>query len=495
MYKINYRSGGTAYSPAENSAAVYFINDCKALSEEINKAEKELQLFITEQQKSFLINSDGDSIRTFSVSGGPSVAILKKIKLSDDFSSDFFRDYFSLLTGTLEKENTDRLHVLLPDLSLFEKYFNSPADIVSSIVEGLELGNYTFDKYKSEKKKKKQLSVILYGEKKTVAEGIKKAGNIIEGVMLARELANEPSSVVTPAELARRVKKNLTKEGVKVRILDEKELAQRSMGGILAVGKGSENPPRLIIMTYKGKRSKKKIVLVGKGVTFDSGGISIKPSAGMSEMKADMSGAAAVAGAVLAAARAGLHVDITGIIPAVENMPSGSALKPGDIVITSSGKSIEVDNTDAEGRIILADALELAAKEKGDAVIDLATLTGACVVALGEYTAGLFTKSDELADMLTKAADSTYERVWRLPMWDEYKKLIKSDVADVKNVGGRWGGAITAAKFLEYFADKDIPWAHLDIAGPAMPNNLNNYSQKYMTGFGVRLLFEFLSRQ
>jgi leucyl aminopeptidase len=213
----------------------------------------------------------------------------------------------------------------------------------------------------------------------------------------------------------------------------------------------------------------------------------------MDEMKADMSGAAVVAGVILAAAKTKLPVNILGVIPAVENMPSAKSFKPGDIVLTSSGKSIEIEDTDAEGRVILSDALEFASKAKPDVIIDLATLTGACVVALGEFVAGLFTKNDKLADELYKTGLKTYDRLWRLPLWDDYNYLIKSNIADVKNLGIRWGSAITAAKFLEKFVDKNIAWAHLDIAGPAMANDFNNYTKKYMTGFGVRLLFEYLS--
>jgi len=205
-----------------------------------------------------------------------------------------------------------------------------------------------------------------------------------------------------------------------------------------------------------------------------------------------MSGAAVVAGTILAVAKAKLPVNILGVIPTAENMLSGKAMRPGDIVKTSSGKTIEVDNTDAEGRMILADALHYVSQQKPDVIVDLATLTGACVVALGEFVAGLFTKDTKLSDTLYDLGLKTYDRVWSLPMWDDYHELNKSDIADVKNVGGRWGGAITAAKFLENFVDEKIPWAHLDIAGPSMLNESNNYSKKFMTGFGVRLLFEFV---
>jgi len=268
------------------------------------------------------------------------------------------------------------------------------------------------------------------------------------------------------------------------------------MGGLIAVGKGSDAKPRFIIIEYKPKNKKtigKKIALVGKGVTFDTGGYCIKPWQGMLEMKADMSGAAVVAGTMLSAAKTNLPIEILGVIPSAENMINGEAMRPGDVVKTASGKTIEVGHTDAEGRMILADALDYASKQKPDEIIDFATLTGACVVALGLSVAGLFTKNDTLADELYRVGMKTYDRLWRLPMWDDYNKGNESKIADVNNDGGRWGGAITAAKFLENFVDKKIPWAHLDIAGPAVANDLTNYNKDYMTGFGVRLMTEYLS--
>jgi leucyl aminopeptidase len=235
-------------------------------------------------------------------------------------------------------------------------------------------------------------------------------------------------------------------------------------------------------------------VLVGKGVTFDTGGISIKPSAGMAEMKMDMSGAAAVIGAFEAVARLKLPVHIVGLIPIVENMPSGSSIRPGDIIRHYNGKTSEVDNTDAEGRLILADALAFAEKFKPAAVIDLATLTGACVVALGHHASGMLGNDASLMTKLKRAGESTYERVWQLPLYDEYEKLIKSDVADVKNVGGRWAGTITAAWFLKKFIGS-YKWVHLDIAGTAMLEEDGDYTQKGASGVGVRLLTEFLRRR
>jgi leucyl aminopeptidase len=279
---------------------------------------------------------------------------------------------------------------------------------------------------------------------------------------------------------------------VAVEIFDEEELRTLKMGGLLAVGAGSVHSPRMVVLRYLPKDPPvKHIALVGKGITFDSGGISIKPSADMWEMKGDMSGAAVVAGAILAAERMNAPTQLTGVLALAENMPSGSALKPGDIITTASGRTIEVDNTDAEGRLVLADALHYACKQMPDEIIDLATLTGACLVALGEFTAGLFANNDDLSSALFSAGMQSYERLWRMPLWDDYNALIRSDVADVKNAGGKWGGAITAAKFLEQWVDKSIPWAHLDIAGPSSPHKHTNFSQPFFTGFGVRLLHKY----
>jgi leucyl aminopeptidase len=310
--------------------------------------------------------------------------------------------------------------------------------------------------------------------------------------MTARNLANAPGNELYPETLAEKARNLGSEFGFDVTVLEEPELKDLGMGGILGVAQGSSRSPRLIILEY-GKSSGKPVVLVGKGVTFDSGGISIKPSANMAEMKMDMSGAAAVIGTFEAVARLKLPVRIVGLIPAVENMPSGSSLRPGDILRHYGGKTSEVDNTDAEGRLILADALGYASQFKPAAVVDLATLTGACVVALGHQASGMMGNDAPLMARLKAAGEETYERVWELPMFDEYEKLIKSDVADVKNVGGRWAGAITAAWFLKKFTGT-YRWAHLDIAGTAILEDASEYHQRGGSGVGVRLLTEFLRR-
>jgi leucyl aminopeptidase len=491
--KINTADKKISYKPFSVSLK-YLINE-KKLSDSLKSLERVFNIKLSELQRKSFLSDDGSEIRVSKHDGKPDEVFIIKVKTDNKFSVDFFRNHLAGFMPNLEKEEVKYLHVFIPKYLAFKSYFDDEEYFYQTFIEGIIYGNYSFDLYKSEKKNLKELNVLFYADNgKKLKSALSKAENVMQGVNFAKDLQNEPGIKLTPAELAKRVKSNLGKEGVKIKIYDEEEITKRKMGGLLAVGMGSDNPPRFIIMEYKGnaKSGKKIIALVGKGVTFDSGGISIKPAQNMGQMKADMSGAAVVAGTLLAIAKAKIPIDVIGIIPAAENMLSGKSMRPGDIVKTSSGKTIEVDNTDAEGRMILADALHYASQQKPDVIIDLATLTGACVVALGEFVAGLFTKDQKLSDSLFKSGLKTHDRLWPMPMWDDYHNLNKSDVADVKNVGGRWGGAITAAKFLENFVNDKIAWVHLDIAGPALMNDSSNYSKKYMTGFGVRLLFEFL---
>ena len=314
---------------------------------------------------------------------------------------------------------------------------------------------------------------------------------ISSGVMTVRDLGNGPGNEVTPTRLANRAAEVAREIGVKCRIYDKKQIEKMKMGGLLAVNRGSAEEPRFVVLEYNPKGAKKTVALVGKGITFDSGGISIKPSEKMEEMKFDMCGAAAVIGTIQAAAKLGIPHRIIGIIASTENLPSGSAYKPGDIIVTMSGKCVEVVNTDAEGRMILADALHYASTLKPDHIIDFATLTGACVVALGNEVSGVFSNDDELAQKLMESGLRVGERVWRLPEWDEYKDYIKSEWADMKNSGGRWGGAITAAVFLKEFVDCPS-WAHLDIAGTAWTEQETPREPKGATGVGVRVTIDFL---
>jgi leucyl aminopeptidase len=372
-------------------------------------------------------------------------------------------------------------------------------DIAQALAEGAALALYRFDKYLTEKKEKEtkvtRFTLISDDakESKEIRRGVQSTEAIVEATCLARDLENAPSNEIYPESLAEATRISGKKYGFKVTAFEKKQIEKLGMGGLLAVNQGSSKPPRFIILEYGESYSNSAgtVVLIGKGVTFDTGGISIKPASAMSEMKMDMSGAAAVIGTFEAVARLGIPVHLVGLIPAAENMPSGSAVKPGDIVRHYGGKTSEVDNTDAEGRLILADALGYAEKYKPDAVIDLATLTGACVVALAHVATGMMGNDEKLMDALKRAGEKTYERVWPLPLFEEYEKLIKSDVADVKNVGGRWGGAITAAMFLKKFV-RDYKWVHLDIAGTAILEEPQEYTPKGGSGVGVRLLAEFL---
>lgn len=409
------------------------------------------------------------------------------------FTPAYFRNFVAGQVKNFSTKFYSTLVIVVPEFSTFQKHFASKEYYYQTFIEGAYYGNYTYNAYKSDAEEPKPLDVVFVtGDNGAFESLLAPVQKYMSAIELTRNLQNEPASDLYPETFATRIREQFSDTPIAVEVLDEAQILERKMGGLHGVGKGSDHGPRFVVLSYKPEKSVKHVALVGKGVTFDTGGISIKPAADMGEMKGDMSGAAVVAGAVYAAALLQLPLQITGIMPLAENMPSGKSMRPGDILTTSSGKTIEVDNTDAEGRLILADALHYAKELQPDAILDFATLTGACVVALGEFVAGLFTSHDALAQALFTAGMETDERVWRMPMWDEYNQLIKSDVADVKNIGGRWGGAITAAKFLENWAGKDIPWAHIDIAGPSAPHKYNPYTDTYFTGFGVRLTLRYL---
>jgi len=375
-----------------------------------------------------------------------------------------------------------------------------PEEVAQTIVEGALLAAYRYDRYQTQNPEEKftPAGFTLLGSTQSrvprLNEGAKLARILCEAVYLVRDLANAPGNEITPDALGRHARAAGRRSGVAVTVLDEHRIARLGMGGLLGVAQGSARPPRFIIMDYKPRTTNRRvptIVLVGKGVTFDSGGISIKPSANMAEMKMDMSGAAAVIGTLQAAATLGLPIHLVGLIPATENLPGGRALKPGDILKHLNGMTSEIDNTDAEGRLILADALVYAARYSPDLVIDLATLTGAVVVALGQVATGMLGTAEHAMRQIEEAGLRTYERVWQLPLFEEYERLIKSDVADVKNTGGRWAGAITAALFLKKFTGT-YPWVHLDIAGTAITEEATEYVPKGGSGVGVRLLVDVL---
>jgi len=357
--------------------------------------------------------------------------------------------------------------------------------------------DYRYDNHKtiSEPKDKPQpltCTVVSPGIGKREASELRtQALTLADSVRTVRDLGNGPANVVTPGHLADRAEEVAKAAGVSCTVFDRKQIQKLKMGGLLAVSRGSDEEPRLIILDYKPKRAGKTICLVGKGITFDSGGISIKPAEKMEEMKFDMCGAAAVIGIIEAAARLGIQHRLIGIIPSTENLSGGSAYKPGDIIRMMSGKSVEVVNTDAEGRMILADALHYAASFNPDHIIDYATLTGGCVVALGSEATGLFSNDTDLAQKLIEAGEKVGERLWRLPEWDEYKDLIRSEWADMKNSGGRAGAASSAAVFLKEFVNCPS-WAHLDIAGTAAMEAETSREPRGATGVGVRMTIAFL---
>jgi leucyl aminopeptidase len=363
----------------------------------------------------------------------------------------------------------------------------------AAIASGVRLRAYRFDRYKTRKKDGED--AVLNAEISLAVGDVAKAkkafasdDHIVDGVIIARELVNEPPNVLFPVEFARRASQ-LRKFGVDIDVLDVKAMKKLGMGALLGVGQGSTQPSRTVIMRWNGgKKSEAPVAFIGKGVCFDTGGISIKPAAAMEEMKGDMGGAACVVGLMHALAARKARVNVVGAIGLVENMPDGNAQRPGDIVTSMSGQTIEIINTDAEGRLVLADVLwHVAKKFKPKFMIDLATLTGAIMVALGTEYAGLFSNNDQLAERLTAVGQATGERVWRMPLGPEYDKQIDSQFADMKNTGPRNGGSITAAQFLQRFVD-DTPWAHLDIAGTAMGAPKNEINQSWASGYGVRLL-------
>jgi leucyl aminopeptidase len=385
-------------------------------------------------------------------------------------------------------------------------------DACQAMAEGAVLSDYRFDTYRKPKAgtrpKPNQVSLLI--DRPAELRACRAAGRVgvtlAESQNLARQLSNEPPNVMHPAALAKAAKKMAKEVGLGVKVLAGAELQKRRMGGLLAVGGGSANKPCLIVLDHdprpvKAKAAGKKsaasrsiptVCLVGKGVTFDTGGISIKPSAAMDEMKHDMSGAAAVIGAMRACALLKLPIRVVGVVAAAENMPSSTAYRPGDIVTTMSKKTVEILNTDAEGRVVLADALHFARTEfKPEAMLDLATLTGAVVIALGAWASGLFGNHDGLTEAVRRASQTTAEPAWPMPLWPGHRKAVQSSVADIKNTTGREGSSSTAAAFLENFVG-DTPWVHLDIAGTAWTRKTSAYFKKGATGVGVRLLLELL---
>jgi len=368
----------------------------------------------------------------------------------------------------------------------------NPAQATQALVEGTLLGLYRFTRYKANNDHNaprtiERLTIVERDRKRlhAMTEAVRRGRILAEAATTARDLVNEPGNTLTPTELARRAQAMARAARVRCEVLGPRELRRLGAGALLGVARGSQEPPRLIVLTYRGRRSGPHLGMVGKGVTFDSGGISIKPAENMEAMKGDMAGAAATIAATCAIARLVLPVRVTAVVPATENLPSGSALKPGDVLRALSGTTIEVINTDAEGRLILADALAFARKRQVTHLVDAATLTGACVVALGTVNSGAFTNDQAWLETVLAAGRASGERIWPMPMDVEYDELIKSDIAEIKNTGGRKGGAVTAAKFLQHFVG-ETPWVHLDIAGTSESDKEKGYHAKGATGVMAR---------
>jgi leucyl aminopeptidase len=422
----------------------------------------------------------------------PQRILLVGLGRRDALDAEGMRQFGALAVKQAHDLQQDELGIGFPATDL------PVATAAQALAEGLALGTYRYLQHKSdlsaEQSHQIEQATILCSEadQDAVKHGADQGAIVARGVAFARDLANGPGNLVTPTMLADTAGALGERLGLQVTVFDRQRLEAEGFGGIMAVGKGSANEPRFIVMEHgQAAEGRPTICLVGKGITFDTGGISIKPAENMDNMKMDMGGAAAVFGAMQAVAELQLPLHVIGLVAAAENMPSATAYKPGDIITTLSGKTIEVLNTDAEGRIVLADALFYAQRYQPAAVVDLATLTGAVMVALGPHAIGLMGTSQELADRLLAAGQASGERAWQLPLWNEYREMMKSEIADLKNSGGRYAGSITAGAFLSAFTD--YPWIHLDIAGTAWSDKpARPYQTRGATGVGVRLLVTWL---
>ncbi len=423
----------------------------------------------------------------------PKRVLLLGLGTAEKLTADSLRQAAATATRQAQELQVDRLSVgLNGDLAL------APTLIGQALAEGLALGAYRFQRYRSELSAEQKFAVagatiVATANAEALQAGATIGQTIARGVTYARDLVNTPPNDLPPAALGEAAIAMGQRLGLTVTVLDKAQLIAGGFGGVLAVGQGSANEPRFIVMEYgTAREGTATICLVGKGLTFDSGGLSIKPADAMTTMKSDMSGAAAVFGTLQVVAELQLPLHVVGIVPAAENMPSSTAFRPDDVITTLSGKTVEVLNTDAEGRIVLADGLHYAQRYRPAAIIELSTLTGAIVIALGAHAIGMMGTSQELADRISRAGEASGERVWQLPLWDEYREMIKSEIADMKNIGGRPAGSITAAAFLANFVG-DYPFVHLDIAGTAFAEKPTKpYDTPGATGVGVRLLSALL---
>ncbi len=418
--------------------------------------------------------------------------LLIGIGKKEDYKTDNIRQASATFFNYAKNKGAEKITAYLPNLLGVDTF-------ASLLAEGAYLASYSFDKYKTKKdnedKEIKIFEIGCPGKKKKVKKAAERGKILAESANYTRSLQDLPANIATPKYLAKEAKKIAKKyKKLSVKTLTKSDMKKKNMNAILGVSAGSAKEPRLVVFEYKGGK-KGPVVLVGKGVTFDSGGLDIKPTKAMNNMHYDKCGALAVYGIIKAAAELKLSIHLIGLTPLTENLTGGDAQKPRDIIKSHSGKTIEIINTDAEGRLIMADTLAYSKKYKPKAIIDMATLTGSCVVALGYVSAGLLGNNKKLIQKIENAAEQTSEKVWQLPLWEEYKKQLESDVADVKNIGEEGAGAITAAAFLEHFVPENTDWAHLDIAGTAYIEKTKNpkpYASKGATGYGVRLITEVL---
>lgn len=482
-----------SYPEVKSEVLILGHYEDEPLSPPIRYVDEKLGGILAKAVQRKQLTGEYKSLKTYPVNGKPEWVLLVGLGKKEELTLERLRRLAACSVKAARQVGstfTSDLH----------KYgIGTPAENAKAVAMGTLLGLYTFTRYKTrdlEKLKTIEHGTLLDTErnKAELVRGCDEGIIIAESVIVARDLVNTPAADKAPRQLAQEAKRILKSVGCSIDIWDRKSLEKRGMQALLGVSRGSDQEAQFIVIEH-GPKKQKPIVLVGKGVTFDSGGLNIKtPYQNMLDMKSDMAGAAAVIGALRAAALLKLPQRLVGLIPATENMINGHALKPGDVLKASNGKTIEVANTDAEGRLILADALCYAETLQPQAIIDFATLTGACMVALGYPHAGLFTKHDELAQRLLDASAASGDLAWRLPLTEEYSDLVKSDVADVRNIGkDTYAGAIIGAVFLQHFVEK-TPWAHLDIAGPAWLAEEKEYQSKGATGAGVRLIIELLQR-
>ncbi len=421
---------------------------------------------------------------------GGAVALVAGLGSDPDRTVDSFRIVGGAIARGASKQQSISVRTVLDAVGELD-----PAGVGQALAEGLVLGSYRYTALKSDPKPPELRSVEIVGKGgKRVQTAFDLGRAVAEAVCVARDLVNEPGGTLTPPALAKKTEKLGGTYGFEVRVLGPKEIKAAKMGGLLGVNRGSDIPPRFLELSWKPEAKPRGVVaLVGKGVTFDSGGLSLKPSDGMLTMKGDMAGGAAVIGAFCALQAATPRVEVRGYVPLTDNMTGGDATRLGDVLTISNGKTVEIHNTDAEGRLILADALSKATADGPDAIVDLATLTGACMVALGDNHAGVMGTSESWIEQIQDAARAVGEKTWHLPLPDEWRANLDSDIADMKNIGGRYGGASIAALFLREFVGDDIPWAHLDIAGPAYGEKESTTETKGGTGYGVRTLVALLT--